>query len=89
MTVDEMDSTKSFKAAINRTFSDKGRVFWEKVSDQQLRSYIMDMIREFSSNDSRKVVIGSLTIGRQPNPRKVDDFGDFTEEGNRNWGNQR
>jgi hypothetical protein len=72
-----MEMAKSFKTAINRTFSDKGGVFWEKVNDQQLRSFLMGMMREFASNDSSKQVIGSLVIGRQPNPRRVDNFGEF------------
>jgi hypothetical protein len=80
VTVNEMDMAKSFKAAINRTFSDKGGVFWEKVSDQQLRSYIMDMMREFASNESRKQVTGSLIIGRQPNPVRMNDFGETLDE---------
>ena len=71
-----MEVATSFKAAINRTFSDKG-VFWEKINDQQLRCVIMGMMREFQANDSNKQVIGSLLIGRQPNLRRVDDFGNF------------
>jgi hypothetical protein len=67
-----MEMAKSFKAAINRTFSDKGGVFWEKVNDQQLR---------YAANDSRKQVIGSLVIGRQPNPRRINDLGETLEEG--------
>ena len=39
----------------------------------------MDMMREFTSNDSRKQVIGSLVIGRQPNPRRVNDFGEILD----------
>ena len=82
MTVNEMEVTTFFKAAINRTFSDKGGVFWEKINDQQLRCIIMGMMREFQANDSNKQVIGSLLIGslligRQPNLRRVDDFGNF------------
>ena len=80
MTVSEMEMAKSFKAAINRTFSDEGGVFWEKVNDQQLRCLLMDLMREFAANDSRKQVIGSLVIGRQPNPRRVNDFGEIVDE---------
>ena len=72
-----MEVANSFKAAINRTFSDKGGVFWEKVNDQQLRCFIMAMMREFQANDSNKHAIGSLLIGRQPNLQRVDDFGNF------------
>ena len=73
-----MEMAKSFKAAINRTFND--RVFWEKVNDQQLRCFLMDKMREFASNDSREQVIGSLVIGRQPNARQVNDFGEILDE---------
>ena len=79
-----MEMAKSFKAAISKTFSDEGGVFWEKVNDQQLRCFLMDMMREFTSNDSRKQVIGSLVIGRQPNPRRVNDFGEILD-GNDNY----
>jgi hypothetical protein len=72
-----MEVATAFKAAINRTFSDKGGVFWEKVNDQQLRCFIMGMMREFQANDSNRQMIGSLLIGRQPNHRRVDDFGTF------------
>ena len=72
-----MEVATSFKAAINRSFNDKGGVFWEKVNDQQLRCFIMGMMREFQANDSNRKVIGSLLIGRQPNLRRVDDFDNF------------
>ncbi len=72
-----MEVATSFKAAINRTFSDEGAVFWEKVNNQQLRCFLMGMMREFQANNSNKHVIGSLLIGRQPNLRRVDDFGNF------------
>ena len=52
----------------------------KKVSDQQLRSYIMDMMREFASNESSKQVTGSLIIGRQPNPVRMNDFGETLDE---------
>ena len=61
-----MEVATAFKAAINRTFSDKGGVFWEKINDQQLRCFLMGMMREFQANDSNK-----------SNRRRVDDFGNF------------
>jgi hypothetical protein len=72
-----MEVATAFKAAINRTFSDKGGVFWEKINDQQLRCFLMGMMREFQANDSNRQMMGSLLIGRQPNRRRVDDFGNF------------
>ena len=72
-----MEVASSFKAAINRTFSDEGGVFWEKVNDQQLGCLLMATMREFQANNSIKHVIGSLLIGRQPNFRRVDVFSNF------------
>ena len=77
VTVNEMEVATSFKAAINRTFSNEGGVMWEKVNDQQLRCFLMATMRELQANNSIKHVIGSLLIGQQPNLRRVDDFGNF------------
>ena len=68
-----MENAKKFKAAINRTFSEHGGVFWQRISDQQLTTYNMDLMDEFATKDGR-VIFGSLIIGRQPNPRKVDEM---------------
>ena len=71
--VNEMEVATSFKAAINKSFNDKGGVFWAEVNDQQLTCFIMGM-REFQANDVNKQVIGRLLIGRQSNLRRVDDY---------------
>ena len=80
---DEMENAKKFKAAINRTFSEHGGVFWQGISDQQLTTYNMDLMDDFATNDGR-VILGSLVIGRQPNPRKVDENGQFVDDDNIN-----
>ena len=74
-----MESAKKFKAAINRTFSKRGGVFWQSIKDNQLTSYLMEMSRDFCQNVD-KVVVGSLVIGRQPNFKKVNVNGEFVED---------
>ena len=66
------------KAAINRTFSEHGGVFWQGISNQQLTTYNMNLMDEFAMNDGR-VILGSLVIGRQPNPQTVDENGQFID----------
>lgn len=77
-----MEMAKKFKTAINRTCSDKGGVLWQGISDHQLTTYIMDILEDFSTNGGSKV-FGSLTIGRQPNPRRINSqTGEFVDTEN-------
>lgn len=75
-----MENAKKFKAAINRTFSEKGGVFWQGVSDRQLTTYVMQVLREFSASQERKILRGSFVIGRQPNMRRMYANGIFLED---------
>ena len=47
MTCDELNVAKSFRNAINRTFSCRGGVLWESVQDNQLCNFLMKMSEEF------------------------------------------
>jgi hypothetical protein len=75
---DEIDSAKKFKAAINRTFSEKGGVFWQSCSDEQFSSYVMAMLHDFISNNGTDRR-GTVIIGRQVNFRLVDDDDKFID----------
>lgn len=76
ITCDEMETAKKFKAAINRTFSEKGGVLWQGINYNQLASYIMKMTNDFVVNNGKKIR-GTLVLGRQPNLRAVDVNGTF------------
>lgn len=76
--VDEMEVAKKFKSAVNRTFNEKGGVFWKGLTDEQLATYIMQKIREFARTGGKKMK-ATLTIGRQPNKKFVDGDGHFLE----------
>jgi hypothetical protein len=43
-----MESVKTFKAAINRTFAEKGGLIWQGINKIELSTYIMDKLKEFS-----------------------------------------
>lgn len=73
-----METAKKFKAAINRSFSEKGGVLWQGITDNQLTPYIMKMTNAFVSNNGKKIR-GTLVIGRQPNLRAVDANGEFVD----------
>lgn len=74
-----MEIAKKFKAAINRTFSENGGVFWHGINDNQISSYLMSILQDFVENNG-KVVLGSLMIGRQSNWRKVNAIGEFVDD---------
>lgn len=74
-----MEMAKRFKAAINRTFSKSGCVFWHGINDNQITSYLMLVLQDFAENNGKEVV-GSLMIGRQPNKRKLNTIGDFVDD---------
>ncbi len=74
-----MESVKKFKTAINRTFAETGGVLWQGITDRQLSTYIMDILREYSQSSNAKRFHGALVIGRQPNFRKVDADGEFID----------
>ena len=82
-TCEEIEFAKKFKAAINRTFTEKGGVLWQGITDRQLTAYVMQIVKEFSTSPEKKTLWGSLVIGRQPNMRKVDTDGEFVEENDR------
>lgn len=84
VTIDEMAIAKKFKLAINRTFNENGGVFWQAVNDEQISSYVMDVLHDFSANNGRKLM-GTLTIGRQPNIRKVNQLGEFVNDDSSDW----
>lgn len=66
VTVDEMESVKKFKSAINRTFAKKGGVIWQGVNDGQLSIYIMDKLKEFAqSTDAKNILERCLLEGNQ------------------------
>lgn len=74
-----MEVAKKFKTAINRTFNENGGVFWQGVNDDQLTTYVMKKVKEFAGNDGR-LLLGSLTIGRQMNLKSVNREGEFVED---------
>ena len=75
---DEMDAPKKFKAALNRTFGEKGGVYWQSCSDEQFSTYVMTMLHEFiSTNGTTRR--GTLIIGRHVNYRLVDDDDEFID----------
>ena len=80
VTIDEIETVKKFKAAINRTFAERGGVIWQGITDRQLSIYIMDKLKEFAGSAESKKYHGSLIIGRQPNYRKVDANGEFVND---------
>ena len=82
-TCEEIEFAKKFKAAINRTFTEKGGVLWQGITDRPLTAYVMQIVKEFSTSPKKKMLWGSLVIGRQPNMRKVDTDGEFVEENDR------
>lgn len=86
VTVDEMESVKKFKSAINRTFAKKGGVIWQGVNDGQLSIYIMDKLKEFAQSTDAKKYFGALLIGRQPNFRHMDAVGRFIDDPDNNPG---
>ena len=67
MTCDELNVAKSFRNAINRTFSCRGGVLWESVQDNQLCNFLMKMSEEFwaDGNGDRATKKAALVIGRQ------------------------
>jgi hypothetical protein len=75
-----MESVKTFKAAINRTFAEKGGVIWQGINEIQLSTYIMDKLKEFSQSPDATRLHGSLIIGRQPNFKTIDVNGDFVDD---------
>ncbi|CAB3977036.1 ubiquitin carboxyl-terminal hydrolase 23 [Paramuricea clavata] len=75
-----MESVKTFKAAINRTFAEKGGVIWQGINEIQLSTYIMDKLKEFSQSPDATRLHGSLIIGRQPNFKRIDVNGDFVDD---------
>ena len=75
-----MAGAVKFKSAINRTFSECGGVFTQDIKDNQLISYLMDMVEDFVTNVNRRVT-GVLTLGHQLNPKKVNADGQFDENG--------
>lgn len=79
VTLDEMEVAKKFKLAINRTFSEKGGVFWQGVNDEQLTRYLMALIQDFVINDGKEL-LGTLRTGRQQNMRKVNNLGEFVND---------
>ena len=70
---------KPFLAAINRRFNENCGVYWHHLSDTQLIKYNWDKVKEFRSTGG-KTLIGSLTTGRQPNLKKVNEHGKFINE---------
>ena len=77
-TIGEMQVAKGFNAAIDRTFNEKGGVFWEGTGDNQIASHAMMKVKEFTRIGGRWLK-GSLVIGRQSNKRCINDVGDFVD----------
>ena len=67
VTVEEMESAKKFKSAINRSFNEKGGVFWKGLPDDQVATYTMEKVQQFIRTGGKKLK-ATLLIGRQPNP---------------------
>ena len=67
VTVEEMESAKKFKSAINRSFNEKGGVFWKGLTDDQVATYTMEKVQQFIRTGGKKLK-ATLLIGRQPNP---------------------
>ena len=63
-----MSSAKCFINGINRTFSNKGGILWEYVTDAQIRKFIIKEMDEFHArpegNGKKKKF--ALIIGKQP-----------------------
>jgi hypothetical protein len=63
-----MTSAKSVANAINRTFSSKGGILWESVTDSQIRQYLMKELATFygrpEANQKKKKA--ALNLGKQP-----------------------
>ena len=75
---EEMHVVKQFKAAINRRFNENCGVFWHNLSDSQLIDYTWSKVREFFAN-SGKTLVGTLSTGRQPNLKKLDERGNLVD----------
>jgi hypothetical protein len=69
-----MCCSKAFKKAIVRTFSAKGGVLWESMSDKQLCQYLMSLTETFYSTNGC-VKKAALILGKQPDS-DVYVFGD-------------
>ena len=65
VTCEEMCCAKAFQNEIIRTFSAKGGVLWEFVTDKQLCQYLMSVTEIFYST-SGCIKKAALIIGRQP-----------------------
>ena len=74
-----MENVRKFKAAINRSFTCRGGILAHGIKDDQLSRYLMTKMQEFSLGVGREM-IGTLIIGRQPNPRPVNAEGEFVDE---------
>ena len=65
VTCEEMCCAKAFQNEIIRTFSAKGGVLWEFVTDKQLCQYLMSVTERFY-NTTGCIKKAALIIGRQP-----------------------
>ena len=65
VTCEEMCCAKAFQNEIIHTFSAKGGVLWEFVTDKQLCQYLMSVTERFY-NTTGCIKKAALIIGRQP-----------------------
>ena len=64
---EEMGSSKAVCNAINRTFSARGGVFWNDVTDKQLNEYWTKVLDEYLERPQhlQNVKNAALHLGRQ------------------------
>ena len=64
--------------AINRSFNEKGGVFWKGLSDEQIPTYAMEKVQEFARTGGKQLK-AALAIGRQSNKKYLDGEGAVVE----------